>query len=73
MNARVTVEFIDDRGRPVRQKLAVDVLLHEDIETIVRDDPRGALFWIFNGVEKSLVAKSRSDDEVSEAVDEDEA
>jgi len=60
MYARVTVEFLDDRGKAERPKLAADVILHEDVAAVARDDPRGVLFWIFAAAEKRIVADAES-------------
>lgn len=77
MYARVTVEFLDDRGKPERQKLAADVLLHEDVAAVAHDEPRGVLFWIFAEAEKKIVAeaeeqKKAAADSVEDGVGEDD-
>ena len=54
MYARVTVEFLDERGKQERPKISADVALHEDVAVVARDEPRGVLFWIFGEAEKKL-------------------
>ena len=54
MYARVTVEFLDERGKQERPKVSADVALHEDVAVVAREEPRGVLFWIFGEAEKKL-------------------
>lgn len=60
MYARVTVEFLDERGKQERPKVSTDVGLHEDVAAVARDDPRGVLFWIFDEAEKKITREAES-------------